>query len=117
MECVMNFPQLWESEFVGDRGEHFCKGEWSFSLGSELGIRKRLLQVSSFQPYLCSLLEGLEVLPGSAFHGLSDKVMGGQGFLSHGKEGVQMVLDGGKRSFGDDGGKCAGFVSHHEEEW
>ena len=28
-----------------------------------------------------------------------------------------MVLDGRKRSFGDDGGKSMGFISHHEEEW
>ena len=40
MKCVMDFPQLWESKFVGDRGEDFSDGEWSFSLGSELGVRK-----------------------------------------------------------------------------
>ena len=43
----MNFPQLWESEFIGDRGEYFCDGEWSFPLGSELGIRERSLEVLS----------------------------------------------------------------------
>ena len=76
MERVVNFPQLWESEFIGDGGEDFRDSEWSFSLGSKLGIWKRLLEVSSFQPYLCSFLEGLEGSPGSTFHGLSGKVMG-----------------------------------------
>ena len=28
-----------------------------------------------------------------------------------------MVLDSREGSFGDDGGKCMGFISHHEEEW
>ena len=28
-----------------------------------------------------------------------------------------MVLDSREGSFGDDGGKCSGFISHHEEEW
>ena len=28
-----------------------------------------------------------------------------------------MVLDSREGSFGDDGGKHTGFVSHHEEEW
>ena len=77
MECVVNFPQLWESEFVGDGGKYFHDGEWSFLLGSELWVRKRLFEVSSFKPYPCSLFEGLEVSPGSAFHGLPGKVMGG----------------------------------------
>ena len=26
-------------------------------------------------------------------------------------------MDGWEGSFRDDGGKCTGFVSHHEEEW
>ena len=26
-------------------------------------------------------------------------------------------MDSWEGSFGDDGGKCTGFVSHHEEEW
>ena len=77
MEHVVNSPRLWESEFIGDRGKYFCDGEWSFSLGSELGVWKRSLEVLSFKPYPGSLLEGLEVLPGSALHGLSGKVMGG----------------------------------------
>ena len=77
MERVVNFPQLWESEFVGDRGEYFRDGEWSFSLGSELGVRKRSLEVSSFKPYPCPLFEGLEVSPGSVLHGLPGEVMGG----------------------------------------
>ena len=76
MEHVVDFPQLWESEFVGDGGEYFCDGEWSFSLGSKLQVQKRPLEVSSLKPYPCSLLEGLEVLPGSAFHGLPGEVMG-----------------------------------------
>ena len=88
MECVVNFPRLWESDFIGDRGEYFRDGEWSFLFSSELGIWERPFKVSSFEPYLRSLLEGLEVSPGSAFHGLSGKVMGSQGFFSHGKEGV-----------------------------
>ena len=28
-----------------------------------------------------------------------------------------MVLDSREGSFGDDGGECTGFISHHEEEW
>ena len=28
-----------------------------------------------------------------------------------------MVLDCREGSFGDDGGKSTGFISHHEEEW
>ena len=48
MERVVNFPRLWESEFVGNRGEHFRDGEWSFSFGGELGIWKGSLEVSSF---------------------------------------------------------------------
>ena len=28
-----------------------------------------------------------------------------------------MILDSREGSFGDDGGKCTGFISHHEEEW
>ena len=88
MEHVVNFPRLWELEFVGDRGEYFHDGEWSFLLGSELGIWKGSFKVSSFKPYLRSFLEGLEVSPGSAFHGLSGKVMDSQSFFSHSKEGV-----------------------------
>ena len=84
----MDFPQLWESEFIGDRGEYFHDGEWSFSFGSELGIRKGPFQVLSLKPYLRSFLERLEILPSPAFHGLPGEVMGGQGFFSHGKEGV-----------------------------
>ena len=76
MEHVVNFPRLWELEFVGDGGKYFHDGEWSFSLGSKLGVRKRSLEVLSFKPYPCSLLEGLEVSPGSALHGLPGKVMG-----------------------------------------
>ena len=48
MEHVMNFPQLWESEFIGDRGEYFCDGERSFPLSSELGIWEGPLEISSF---------------------------------------------------------------------
>ena len=44
--------------------------------------------MSSLKPYLRSLLEGLEVLPGSAFHSLSGEVMGSEGFISQGEEGV-----------------------------
>ena len=77
VEYVVNFPRLWESEFVGDGGEYFCDGEWSFLLGSEFGVRKGSLKVSSLQPYPCSLLEGLEVSPGLTFHGLSGEIMGG----------------------------------------
>ena len=28
-----------------------------------------------------------------------------------------MVLDSREGGFRDDGGKCTGFISHHEEEW
>ena len=63
----MDFPQLWESEFIGDRGEYFHDGEWSFSFGSELGIRKGPFQVLSLKPYLRSFLERLEILPSPAF--------------------------------------------------
>ena len=48
VECVVNFPRLWESEFVGDRREYFCDGEWSLSLGSKLWVWERPLKVSSF---------------------------------------------------------------------
>ena len=48
MERVVNFPRLWESEFIGDRGKYFCDGEWSFPLSSEFGIWKRPLEISSF---------------------------------------------------------------------
>ena len=48
MEHVMNFPQLWKSEFIGDRGEYFCDGERSFPLSSELGIWEGPLEISSF---------------------------------------------------------------------
>ena len=77
MERVVNFPRLWESEFIGDGGEYVRDGEWPFSFGSELGVWERLLKVSSFKPYFCPFLEGLEVSPGSTFHGLSGEVMGG----------------------------------------
>ena len=77
MECVVNFPRLWELEFIGDRGKYFHDGEWSFLLGSELQVQKRSFEVLSLKPYLCSLLEGLEISPGSAFHGLPGEVMGG----------------------------------------
>ena len=30
---------------------------------------------------------------------------------------MKAVLDSGKGGFRDDGGKCTGFISHHEEEW
>ena len=88
MEHVVDFPQLWESEFVGDWREDFCNSEQSFSFGSELGIWKGPFKVSSLKPYFGSLLEGLEVSPGSAFHGLPGEVMGSKGFFSYGKEGV-----------------------------
>ena len=88
MEHIVNFPRLWESEFVGDGGEYFRDGEWSFPFGGELRVWKGSFEIASLQPYLCSLLEGLEVSPGSTFHGLSGKVMGGEGFLSNHKEGV-----------------------------
>ena len=52
MEHVVNFPQLWELEFVGDQGENVCDSEWSFYFGSELGIWKGSFEVSSFKPYL-----------------------------------------------------------------
>ena len=77
MEHVVNFPRLWESEFVGDGGEYFHDSEWSFPFGGELGVRKRSLEVSSFKPYPCSLLKEVEVSPGSALHGLPGEVMGG----------------------------------------
>ena len=48
MECVVNFPRLWESEFVGDGGEYFCDGEWSFLFSGELGIWKGAFEISSF---------------------------------------------------------------------
>ena len=48
MERVVNFPRLWESEFIGDGGKYVCDGEWPFSFGSELGVWERLLKVSSF---------------------------------------------------------------------
>ena len=48
MECVVNFPRLWESEFISDRGEYFRDGERSFSFSGELGIWERSLKVSSF---------------------------------------------------------------------
>ena len=48
MERVVNFPRLWESEFIGDRGEYFRDGEQSFPFSSELGIWKRSLELSSF---------------------------------------------------------------------
>ena len=48
MECVVNFPRLWESEFIGDRGEYFCDSERSFPFDSELGIWERSLKVLSF---------------------------------------------------------------------
>ena len=88
MECVVNFPRLWESEIVGDGREYFCDGKWSLSLGGEFGFWKGLFKVLSFKPYLGSLLEGLEVSPGSALHGLSGKVMSDQSFFSHSEEGV-----------------------------
>ena len=77
MECVVNFPRLWESEFISDWGEYFRDCKWSFSFGGELGVWKGTLEVACLKPYLCSLLEGLEVLPGSTFHGLPGEVMGG----------------------------------------
>ena len=58
MEHIMNFPRLWELEFVGDGREYFCDGEWSFLLGSELGVWKRSLEILSFKPYLCPFLKG-----------------------------------------------------------
>ena len=48
MECVVNFPQLWESEFIGDGREYVHDGEWSFSFSSELRVWKRSLEVLSF---------------------------------------------------------------------
>ena len=48
MERVVNFPRLWESEFVGDGGEYFRDGEWSFSFSGELRVRKGTLEVASF---------------------------------------------------------------------
>ena len=48
MERVVDFPRLWESEFIGDRGKYFHDGEWSFLLSSELGVWKRSLEISSF---------------------------------------------------------------------
>ena len=30
---------------------------------------------------------------------------------------MKAVLDSREGSFGDNGGKCMGFISHHEEEW
>ena len=71
----------------------------------------------SLKPYLRSFLERLETALGSAFHCLSSKVMGSEGFFPQGKEGVESVLNCGDRGFGDDGGKSVGFVSHHEIEW
>ena len=48
MEHVMNFPRLWESEFIGDGGKYFRDGEWSFLFSSELGIWERPFKVTSF---------------------------------------------------------------------
>ena len=84
----MNLPQLWELEFVGDRGEDFSDSEWSFLLGGKLGVWKRAFKMLSLEPYLRSLFEWLEVSPGSTFHGLSGEVMGSKSFFSHGEEGV-----------------------------
>ena len=76
MECVVNFPRLWESEFVGDRGKDFCDSEWSFPLGGKLGIWKRTFKMLSFKLHPGSLFEWLGVLPGPALHGLPGEVMG-----------------------------------------
>ena len=48
MKRVVNFPRLWESEFIGYWGEYFRDGERSFLLSSELGIWKRSLEISPF---------------------------------------------------------------------
>ena len=88
MEHVVNFPRLWELEFVGDWGEDFCDSEWSFLFGGKFRVQKGPFKILSLKPYLRSLLEGLEVSPGSAFHSLPGEVMGGEGFFSYGKEGV-----------------------------
>ena len=48
VERVVYFPRLWESEFIGDRGEYVYDGEWSFSFSSKLGIWERPFKVSSF---------------------------------------------------------------------
>ena len=47
MECVMDFPQLWELEFVGDQREDLCDGEQSFSLGGKLWVWERSFEVLS----------------------------------------------------------------------
>ena len=47
MERVVNFPRLWEPEFIGDRGKYLRDGEQSFLFSSKLGIWKRLLEISS----------------------------------------------------------------------
>ena len=47
MECVVNFPRLWESEFISDRGEYFRDCEWSFPFGGELRVWKGTLEVAS----------------------------------------------------------------------
>ena len=48
MERVVNYPRLWESEFVGDGGEYFRDGEWSFPLSSKLRVWKRSFEISPF---------------------------------------------------------------------
>ena len=48
VERVVNFPRLWESEFIGDWGEYVCDGEWSLSFGGKLGVWEGPFEVSSF---------------------------------------------------------------------
>ena len=47
VERVVNFPRVWESEFIGDRGEYFRDGEWSFPFSSEFGIWKGAFEIAS----------------------------------------------------------------------
>ena len=48
---------------------------------------------------------------------MSGKVVGGKSFLSYCEKGVKSVLNSREGGLRDDGGKCTGFISHHEEEW
>ena len=48
MERVVNFPRLWESEFVGDGGEYFRDGEWSFPFSGKFRVWKGTFEVASF---------------------------------------------------------------------
>ena len=42
--------------------------------------------------------------------------MSGEGFISSGSEGLEMVFHSGEVGVRDDGGKGMGFKVHHEKE-